>query len=272
MIEVRSRGVAGRVARVDAHRGIEVLIVEQREERDADRGVGDLDAVDRRARRRVSRVLDVADDDARLDIVWRGAIDDDLGAAEIDEVVRRDDRHARPFQAHLDVVAGGRLERAHAAQHRPARGHDDAGGAGLEIRDGRLADLVRDANLVGPVLSDLRLPRFLQAEERRLLAVLLEGDTNRLQRLGVRRVDRDLERARRADELLGLFDGDGRGSHAPRDDPGAAGGKEEDKDEADEILHRVIIVGTRGSQGFRGFIRFRRYTRFRGSGRMSRLC
>ena len=151
-----------------------------------------LTPVDGRARRRVSRVLDVADDDARLDIVWRGAIDDDLRAAEIDEVVRRDDRHARPFQAHLDVMAGGRLERAHAAEHRPARGHDDAGGAGLEIRDGRLADLVRDANLVGPVLSDLRLPRFLQAEERRLLAVLLEDDANRLQRLGVRRVDRDL--------------------------------------------------------------------------------
>ena len=105
VVEVGARGVAGRVAREDAHRRVDVLVVEQREERDADRRVGDLDAVDRRARRRVSRILDVADDDARLDIVRRGAIDDELGAAEIDVVVRRDDRHARPFEPDLHVVA-----------------------------------------------------------------------------------------------------------------------------------------------------------------------
>ena len=48
VVEVGARGVAGRVAREDAHRRVEVLIVEQREERDAQRRIGDLDAVDRR--------------------------------------------------------------------------------------------------------------------------------------------------------------------------------------------------------------------------------
>ena len=105
MVEVGARGVAGRIARVDAHRRVDVLIVEQREERDADRRIGDLDAVDRRARRRVPGILDVADHDARLDVVGRRAIDDDLGAAEVDVVVRRDDRDARPLEPDLDVVA-----------------------------------------------------------------------------------------------------------------------------------------------------------------------
>ena len=44
-VEVGARGVARRVAREDAHRRVGVLIVEQREERDAQRRVGDLDAL-----------------------------------------------------------------------------------------------------------------------------------------------------------------------------------------------------------------------------------
>ena len=99
------------------------------------------------------------------------------------------------------------------------------------------------ADLVGSVLRDLRLARLVEAEERRLLAVLLEDDADRLHRRRVRRGDADLERRRGADELLGFFDGDGRRGHPAGDDPGAARGEEEDQDESDEVFHPLIIVG-----------------------------
>ena len=48
VVEVGARRVAGLVAREEPDRRLQILIVQQREERDAQRGIGDLDAVDRR--------------------------------------------------------------------------------------------------------------------------------------------------------------------------------------------------------------------------------
>ena len=185
MIEVGARGVAGRIAHVDAHRRVEVLVVEERDECDAQRGIGDLDAVDGSARRRIAGILDVADDHARFHIVRRHAINHELRSAEVNVVVRRDDRDARPFQPDLDVAAGARLERAQTAHSGPAHGHDDFRCAGLQVGDRRLADFVRDPDLVASVLRDLSLARLVEAEERRLLAVLLEDDADRLHSGGV---------------------------------------------------------------------------------------
>ncbi len=88
------------------------------------------------------------------------------------------------------------------------------------------------------------LPGSSRLKSVRLLAVLLEDDANRLHRRGVGRGDRDLQRRRRTDEFFGFFDGDGGWRHAPGDDPGAAGGDEQDQDESDEIFHPLIIVGS----------------------------
>ena len=68
---------------------LSVLVVEQREERDLERRVG---AGDAGARRGKARILDVADAHARLDVGRRRAVDDHLGAAVVDVVMRREDR------------------------------------------------------------------------------------------------------------------------------------------------------------------------------------
>ena len=68
MIEVGAGGIAAG-SREHAHRRVEVLVVQQREERDADGRVLDLDAVDGDAAGEEAGILDVADDDAGLDVL-----------------------------------------------------------------------------------------------------------------------------------------------------------------------------------------------------------
>src|SRR6185436_11907264 len=96
VIEVRARRVAGFIAREQSDRRLQILVVPQGKERDAKRRIVELYAFDAGgARRRVTWILDVADEDARRDIRRRRAIDDHLRAAEIDVVLRRDDGNLR---------------------------------------------------------------------------------------------------------------------------------------------------------------------------------
>ena len=81
------RLVAGGVASEDAHRRVQVLVVEQREEADLEAGVG---AGHAGGRRRVAVIAHVADADARFDVGRRDAIDDHLRAAVVHEVVDRE--------------------------------------------------------------------------------------------------------------------------------------------------------------------------------------
>ncbi len=74
--------VPRRVAREHLHGRSRILIEEHGEERDAQRRV----ARDAGALGGVARVLDVPDTHARLHIVRRGAVDDELAAPEVDEV------------------------------------------------------------------------------------------------------------------------------------------------------------------------------------------
>ena len=111
VIEIGARRVARLVAREQPDRRLQILVVAQREERDAQRR-------DRRssrprpsrAGRRVAGILEVADQHARRHVGRRGAVDHHLGAAEIDVVLRRHHRDARPFEPHLHVARRGRLD------------------------------------------------------------------------------------------------------------------------------------------------------------------
>ncbi len=66
----------------------------------------------------IARILQVADLHARLDVGRRRAIDDHLGAAEIDVVLGREHGDLRPLEPHLNVARGGRRRLAHAEEHR----------------------------------------------------------------------------------------------------------------------------------------------------------
>jgi hypothetical protein len=76
--------IARRVACVDADRRFQVLVVREREERDMDCRI----ALDADGGAGKSGVDAIADAHARLDVRRRRAIDDELGAAEIDVVER----------------------------------------------------------------------------------------------------------------------------------------------------------------------------------------
>ena len=52
----------------------------------------------------IAGILDVADPHARRHVGRRGAVDDHLGAAVVDVVVRRQHRQARRLEPHLDVL------------------------------------------------------------------------------------------------------------------------------------------------------------------------
>ena len=200
VVEVGARRVAGLVAREEPDRRLQVLVVQQREERDAHRGIGDLDARDGRTRRRVAGILDVPDDHARGHILGGGAVDDHLRPAVVDVVVRGHHRHARPFEPHLEVAARGRRDRADAVDHL-ARGRDDDGRvARLQLGHRLLADLAADQQLVRPVLLDRGALLIGEREQRELLPVLLEDDVQGFEP-GAGRLHGDLERRRDSDDL-----------------------------------------------------------------------
>ena len=93
---------------------------------------------------------------ARLDIVRRRAIDDHLGAAVVDVVVRRDDRDARPFEPDLDVAAW-RVDSSVRMPRSTGRPAVTMIFAAPDCRSGTvcLPISLRDADLVGAVLRDL---------------------------------------------------------------------------------------------------------------------
>ena len=135
----------------ERHRRVQVLIVEQREERHLRRVV----CLDAGARGRESRIRLVADAHARFDVGRRGAVDDELGAAVIDVVERREHRDARRLEPDLDVARRLRVSLAEAVQHGPRGADDDPRGARLQLGHVALADRPHDVDAVGRFLADV---------------------------------------------------------------------------------------------------------------------
>ena len=91
-------------------------------------------------------------------------------------MLRREDGDLRPLEPHLDVARGGRRRLAHPVEHGALGRDDDARRAALQVRNRVAPERPRDADAVRPVLLDLGRGRLRERDERRLLAVLLEGD------------------------------------------------------------------------------------------------
>ena len=176
VVEVGAGGVPGFVSREDVHRRLQLLIVQQGKERDVQRGVGDrLPRQCSRAGRRITRVFDIPDANAGRDVRRVDAVHDELRAAVIHVVVRRDDRRARRLEPDGDVAGRRRLHGPDAVHDRPRSGHDDAGGSGLQTGHARFVERALDAEAVGPVLRERR---FGAAESRndRPFLLLLDRD------------------------------------------------------------------------------------------------
>ena len=134
-----------------------------------------------------ARIAGVADDHAGLDVFRRGAQDDELRAAEIDEVMHRDDRHPRRVEAHFHVlrcvVDGLAQAEEHVAACRDGQPRRSIGQRGLR----RLADGAADRHAPGAG------PVHLVRGDRHRLAALLDRDLgSRDRRVGF---DRGRERA-----------------------------------------------------------------------------
>ena len=170
MVHGRARLVAGLIARERRDRRGNGLVVAQREERDADGRIGEPDR-----RPRIRRILRVPNPDARLHVRRRGPEHDELGAAEVDEVVDRDDGHARRVEAHLQVPGDRRGCRPQPKEHRARRGDDEAGGSVDQFGLRSLAERNGDLLLL---LSGS--DRDAAGVQRCALAVLLDGGGERL--------------------------------------------------------------------------------------------
>ena len=244
-LDLGHRLVAGGVAGEDAHRRVQVLVVEQREEADLEAGVG---AGHTGGRRLVAVIAHVADADARFDVGRRDAIDDQLRAAVIHEVVRREHRDLRRHQPHLGTARHLGRHLALAEQHLARAGGDEPRRAGLERRQRLLADRpLQDQRAVG-LLDQLRLGVAGQREHRRPGAVLLERDRQRLERRAVR-IDPQLEVAGLADERAGLGEGEGRPLLPTGHEPHAARDQQEQDEDRQDLAHPRDSTGVSRSRG-----------------------
>ena len=144
--------------------------MQQRKEGDPGRFV----SLDAGAGGREAGIGAVADAHARFDVGRRRAIDDELGAAVVDVVERREDRDARRVEPDLDVARRLRFGLAHAVEHGPRRADDDARGPRLQLRDVALADGPHDVDALRRLLLDRGLRRLLEGEHRVRAAALFE--------------------------------------------------------------------------------------------------
>ena len=98
-------------------------------------------------------------------------------------MLRRQDRDARRFEAHLEVLCRRGRQRAQIEERRPWRGDDDARGAGLQFGHALFAERPRDAHVIA-IDRDVDRGVACGAAERRAagaarLAVLFERDRQR---------------------------------------------------------------------------------------------
>ena len=115
-LDLARRLVAGRVASEHGDRRVEVLVVAEREERDARGGILDADAAAGEGGE-----AHLADPDAGRDVGRRGAKHDELGAAVIDEVMERQHADARRLEPDLEVAGDARLDCAQSVEDRAGR-------------------------------------------------------------------------------------------------------------------------------------------------------
>ena len=147
LVDERGHGlIAGFVAGEGDDWRLQLLIVQQSKERHLRRLVDSRHAG---AACGVAEVLDIAHPDAREHVGRSGAIHDHLGAAVIDEVMRRHDRQARRLEAYLQIPRH-RLRQRSQREKRLAAGRDhQAGRAGLQFRNALLAERAGDTQVVG---------------------------------------------------------------------------------------------------------------------------
>ena len=222
---------------------VPVLVVAQDEERDAQCRIRHADGAARESSGRST----VADAHARLDVGRRGAKDDELRAAVIDEVVQRDDADARRLEPHRrDRAWSWRL-----ASRRPYSTGRAAvivrrAGPGFEGRHALLADRPHHIQAIGRFLLHLGRGLLRRVEREHLggLALLLERRLD-ARELPARRLHRKLERGVLADELLRRLDLDRRARHAAGDEVRDAGADAADDDEeqqsSNQKAHRSIL-------------------------------
>ena len=154
-------------------------------------------------------------------------------------VMRRDHRHPRPLQSHLNIPCRGGVPRAQPVEHLASGPDADAARTGLQRRNRLFVDRGRDDDALA-LLPRLRGAWRRKAEQRDLLVVLLEGDLQ-VGQLAVGGIDSDLDFCRGADELFGFRDFDAGRRHAPANNPGATSGEHEDQDQCEEKTHALII-------------------------------
>jgi hypothetical protein len=220
------------------HRSLQRLVVPQREEGDANGGVAHLHTLDGDAGRGIPGVLRVADDDAGLHVRGRDAVQDHLGAAEVDVVVCREHGDARPLEADLHVVGGFRAGVPDAEHHGAARGDDQPRGSGLHGRHVFAADRTRDAHAIGAVRDHrVRAGRRRIVVDDRAHAVLLERDLRRCQH-AARRVQDDFHGRRGPDELPGFRDLDRWAREPSGNQIDPAEHDQQEHDEGEELAHR----------------------------------
>ena len=117
-------------------------------------------------------------------------------------MLRREDGYRRLLEPDLYIARRNRLSLPHRAQDRARGRDDDACGTGLEVGNRLAINRARDAHLVDGFLFHLGGPGRSQREERRLPAVLLERDRDRVH-LRAWRGDLDLNGSGLADVLGG---------------------------------------------------------------------
>jgi hypothetical protein len=239
VIELGLRGVVRLVAREQAHGRVHILIVPEREKRDAHGRVGDRHAVRRLTRGWIARVLEASDLHARDHVRGRDAVHDHLRSAQIHIVMDGQHRDMGHVDPHTQVAARHRAD-VPKAIHGGTRGRDhDPGRAGREARHTRPAHVTRDAHAIRTLVHHAHAARGLAYRvEPRLLAVLLENDRERRE-VSARRVDDHVERRRGADELVGARDPDARRRGSARGHVEAGGGQPKNQHHDNQLAHEL---------------------------------
>ena len=145
--ERRLRLVARFVARERDDRRVQILIVQQREERDLQPRVRAAYAGPRVRESPGYSMSPTRTPDC--DVRRRRAVDDHLRSAVVDVVVRRHDGDARRLEADLKVLRRRARQRAQSEERLTRRRHDDARGARLQLGHALLAERPRHAHAVG---------------------------------------------------------------------------------------------------------------------------
>jgi len=198
------RLIARLIPREHRNRRPQILIVQQRKEGDVKRRIGGGESG---SARRIPGVLQVSHAHARDGFRRRRPVDDQLRSAVVDVVVSGRHRDAGRLQVNLNVFARGAGERVEVEERGAARGHYDAGDAGMKRRDTLGAEGARYAQPVGVDLGDRSGFWRFEREQVRGPAVLFDRyDEARQTR--ARRADRHLERPFPAGHAVRFVDRD----------------------------------------------------------------